>query len=282
MSLPEDFETELEQINNSTPTEETANEQQVESKPANELIPRHRYNFQRDQRMAAEQRAAQLEQELQKYQQYLASIQQQQAQQPQGPTIEEQLAEFDLKIEDARADGDKDQVAKLRAEQRRLEQQVVAYQVKQTLPQQAPIDQNQVMKHTSDGMRLEKLIDRLEVEYPMLDEDHPNFDPDLSEEVMTLYDSLVKKMPMATAMERAVAYVTKAHEINPLQGLLSARKTNVKRNIEAARAQPPELSGFGYDSSRAGVSRPTDVMKMTQEQFEALGDKEIEKLLDLA
>ena len=146
------------------------------------------------------------------------------------------------------------------------------------LPQQQQIDPRQLIQQSSESLRLEQTIDQLEKTYPMLDETHDSFDPDVSDEIMSLYDSLRQRMPLSQAMERAVSYVTKAHDINPAQPAV-AKRGNVERNIRAASAQPPELSDVGMDSPRAGVTRPVDVAKMSQEQFEALDDAEIEKLL---
>ena len=254
-------------------------EEKVESdEEPGKFIPRHRYNFQRDQRLAAERQAQELQEQLRKHQQYIQYIQSQQQTQPQGPSVDEQLAEIDTKLEDARADGDTALVSKLRTQQRQLERQAVIEQMQASMPRQEQIDPRQLIQQSSESLRLEQLIGQLEQQYPMLDESHDSFDPDVSDEIMSLYDSLRQRMPLTQAMERAVSYVTKAHDINPANKAVPKRG-NVERNIRAAAAQPPELSDVGMDSARAGATRPVDVAKMSQEQFEALDDAEIEKLL---
>jgi hypothetical protein len=261
-------------------SEESKEEDKAQDTDKSHLIPRHRYNYQRDRRIEAENQANQLREELSKYQQYLQYMQQQQAQ-PQGAETqsdyESRLSELDAKIEEARTDGDVGLAAKLRAEQRRLERDMMANEIKSSLPQnQANVDQRQVIQRASDSLKLEQTIDRLEKQYPMLDETNESFDGELSDEIMNLYSLLVHKMPTPNAMERAVSYVTKAHGISPVG---TTKGTNVARNVRAAASQPPELSSHGFDSSARGVRSPVDVMKMSQDDFEKLGDTEIEKLL---
>jgi len=260
--------------------EDGADEEEVDSK--GRMIPRHRYNFQRDQRLAAERQAQQLQEELQKYQQYLAHLQQQQ---PAAEKVDydAQISEIDQKIEEARADGDTSQIAKLRGQQRALERQAVIEEMQSRMPQQQQqIDPRELAMQAAESTKLETMVTQLEKQYPMLDETHESFDAELSEEIMSLYDTLRAKMPMSQAMERAVLYVTRANNVDPIDAPKKAGRRNVERNIKAAAAQPPEMDGVGMDSAKAGITRSVDIAKMSQEQFEALDDAEIEKLLAAA
>ena len=269
---------------------EVKTEDQADKKPAEEqteepgkYIPRHRYNFQRDQRLAAERQAQALQEELRKYQAY---IQQMQSQQPQQERVDydAEISAIDQQIEDARADGDTSKVSQLRAQQRKLEREAVLEQMQASMPQQQQqqFDPRQVIQQTSESLRLESLIGQLEQQYPMLDETSDQFDAEMSDEIMSLYDSLRQRMPLSSAMERAVSYVTKAHDINPAAQVKAPARKSVERNIRAAAAQPPEMDGVGMDSAKAGVTRSVDVAKMTQDQFEQMSDDEIEKLLAAA
>lgn len=239
------------------------------------LIARHRYHYQKQQRELAERRAAALAAQAQTLEAQIAELRAQQQ-----PTtlheVEQQITALDLKIEDARADGDAKQVAALRAQQRQLERSLIAQSYQQ--PAMPRVDERQIIQRAADSLRLEDTITRLERDYPMLEEGSEGFDADLSEEVMTLYDSLVAKQPPAQAMENAVRYVTRAHDIAPVS-TPSARKTAVARNVRAAQSQPPELVKVGYDSAQGGPTQTLDVMKMTQEEFEALSDAEITRML---
>jgi len=258
-------------------TEKPADEEQDDDR--SHLIPRHRYNFQRDQRIAAERQLQEMQQRMAQYEQYLAQLQQQQPQQ-QKVDYDAKIDELDQQIEDARADGDMTKARQLRAQQRNFERQAVMEQMQASMPRQQQIDPRQLAQQAAESTRLEGLVTQLEKQYPMLDETHDTFDAEVSEEVMTLYENLSAKMPASQAMERAVLYVTRAHAINPTGA--KPTRGNVERNIKAAAAQPPELDGVGMDSAKAGITRTVDVAKMSQDQFEALDDAEIEKLLAAA
>jgi hypothetical protein len=262
-----------------------ANEQgkEEQSEEPGKYIPRHRYNFQRDQRLAAERQAQALQEELRKYQAYVQQMQQQQPQQ-ERVDYDAKISEIDQQIEDARADGDTSKVSQLRAQQRKLEREAVMEQMYASMPrqQQQQLDPRQVIQQTSESLRLEQLIGQLEQQYPVLDETSDQFDAEMSDEIMNLYDSLRQRMPLSAAMERAVSYVTKAHDISPATQTKAPARKSVERNIRAAAAQPPELDGVGMDSAKAGVTRSVDIAKMTQDQFEQLSDSEIEKLLAAA
>ena len=245
------------------------------------LIPRHRYNYQRQQRDLAERRAAEAEQRLQALETQLA--------QQQVPTsaalsvapaeLETRLAELDTKIEEARADGDTNLVKQLRAQSRAMERDFLAFQLRPQVQQTQQVDPRALTQQTIETLRLEQTINTLEVQFPMFDESSDQFDPDLSEEVMSLYDALLPKVRSPSqAMLRAVEYVTKTN------GLVEppapkARATNVKRNVEAAKAQPPSLQSVGVDASKAGVTSKFDLDRMTQDDFEGLPSSEIDKLL---
>jgi len=239
------------------------------------LIARHRYNYQKQQRDLAEHRAAEYERralELEQKLQELAA-----SQHPTQTTeLEQRINDYDIKIEEARLDGDSATAAKLRAEQRQIERQMI----EQTFSRNdnPTRHERQIIQRAADSLRLESTIERLEQAYPMLEEGNEAFDGELSEEVMTLFDSLAGKYPAHRAMEQAVTYVTRAHGISTSGGQ-APRGTNVPRNVRAAASQPPELSRAGLDADRAGVTRKVDVMKMSQDDFERLDDATIEKML---
>lgn len=258
------------------PGADTESGEDSEKTPKKNLIARHRYNYQKQQREMAEQRARELAERLAEMEQKIAQAQ---AAQPSGISYAEaetKLSELDQAIEDARADGDTRKVAQLRAEQRHLERLMITASVQ---PAQKTVDERQIIQKATESLRLEAMVEQLEKQYPMLEEGNEAFDNDLSDEVMSLYDTLLRRMPPAQAMERAVLYVTSAHGIDPETVKPAKRTTNVARNVAAAQAQPPDLKGVGYDGAKAGVQKTVDVMHMSQDDFERLSEKEIEKLL---
>jgi len=265
--------------------ESTEQQQPAAEEPARPrdsgLIPRHRYNYQRQQRDLAERRAAEAEQRLQALETQLA---QQQAPAssnlPVAPAeLETQLADLDTKIEEARADGDTNLVKQLRAQSRALERDFLASQLHPQVQPAQQVDPRALTQQTIETLRLEQTINALEAQFPMFDESSDQFDPDLSEEVMSLYDALLPKVRSPSqAMLRAVEYVTKTNGLVEPQAP-KARGTNVQRNVEAAKAQPPSLQSVGVDASKAGVTSKFDLDRMTQDDFENLPTSDIDKLL---
>lgn len=242
------------------------------------LIARHRYNYQKQQRDLAEQRATELERQAKALKEENERLKAQ-GESTTTNELEQQINDFDLKIEEARIDGDAKEAARLRAEQRKLEQQLVQGAFQRDEPPR--VDEMSVIQRASENLKLEQTIATLEQQYPMLEEGNEQFDADLSNEVMDNYELFVRKYPPSVAMERAVTYVTRAHGVDPA-GDNAARQTNVSRNAKAAAAQPPSLDDVGMDSSAAGASQKQDVMAMSQDDFESLSDEEIEKMLNNA
>ncbi len=261
------------------PAEQPAVEPEAEAEPEAAVsdtpespptrIPKHRYDFVQAKRREAEERAAALEAEL-------AKLREQQKPQDTGPTFEEILAKYDLDIEQARLDGDAEKAAKLRGEQRRVELQMLGQQTQFT--SQTTVTQAQEQQLLGD------VISQLEEAYPQFVEGSPEYDRDLVEEVLDMHSAYVAKGKRPSeAMAKAASYVLRAN------GLLTdevetpsppeTKKTDVKKNVEVAAKQPPPLSGnVGIDSAKAGVTKRMDVMAMSIEDFERLGEKDLESL----
>lgn len=264
---------------------------EADEKPAPGFLPRHRYNVVRDRWKESEAQRAELEERLAEMERQLAETQQQRQQsqskpQDDGPTasqVEARIDFLDAKIEEARADGDNTLANQLRREQRFLERHLAKMEITQDVQpaQQERIDPTEVTRQAVEQLRTETLVAQLEAAFPQLDSENEAFDEVLSDEVMGLFDTFVQTMSPSVALQRAVQYVLPAHGISPdAQAAIKQRRaTNFKKNIEAASKIPPDLGAAGYDSNKAGINRAVDVMKMDQDDFEKLGDKEIEKLL---
>ncbi len=232
-------------------------------------IPKHRYDFVQAKRREAEERAAALEAEL-------AKLREQQKPQETGPTFDEILAKYDLDIEQARLDGDAEKAAKLRGEQRRIEMQM--------LGQQTQVTSQTTVSQAQEQQLLGDVISQLEEAYPQFVEGSPEYDRDLVEEVLDMHSAYVAKGKRPSeAMAKAASYVLRANglladEVEPPPAP-EPKKTDVKKNVEVAAKQPPPLTGnVGIDSAKAGVTRKMDVMAMTIEDFEKLGEKDLESL----
>lgn len=233
-------------------------------------IPKHRFDFVQQKRREAEERAAALEAELAKLKQQPA----QDAVPKKG--IDEMLAEMDLQIAQATLDGDAEKVAQLRGQQRRIELSMIEHRTAQI--------GDQTVAQAQEMQRLNEVIDKLESMYPQFVEGDAKYDKDLVDEVLDMHSAFVAKGTLPSqAMAKASAYVLRAH------GLLgdsapppaeksaapAAKKTDVAKNVAAAKAQPPNLSNAGLDSGKAGVSKKIDLAHMTIEDFEKLGEKDL-------
>jgi hypothetical protein len=235
-------------------------------------IPKHRFDFVQAKRREAEERAAALEAEL-------AKLRGQQPPKEEGPTFEEVMSKYDLDIEQARLDGDAEKAAKLRGEQRRIELNMLGQQTQFT-------SQTTVAK-AQDEQLLGEVITQLEEAYPQFVEGAAEYDKDLVEEVLELHAAYVArgKRP-ADAMAKAASYVLRANGLMTDEAETpepppapEPKKTDVTKNVKTAAKQPPPLSGnVGLDSSKAGVTHKMDVMAMKIEDFEKLGEKELESL----
>jgi len=252
-------------------------EPEPEPKPHNNGIPRHRFNYAQQKRREAEQALREREEELERLRAEQAKSNEPSREQLMA-AADQRINALDKEIEEARADNDRDKVTELRAEQRKYER----YLAKMELQPAETIDPQAVTQQAVEEIRVTQTITQLEAAYPMLQEGNEAFNEDLSDEVMDTFDSFATRMPKDEALQRAVAYVTAAHGIQPAGASTPTQrstKTDVKKNLKAAAAQPPELDRTGLDSDKGGVSRRIDIEHMSQEDFEKLGDKELDELL---
>lgn len=235
------------------------------SKPS-AAIPKHRFDFVQQKRREAEERAAALEAEIAKLRD--------QPKEPPKP-IDQVLAEMDLEIEKARLDGDAEKAAQLRGEQRRIEMQIVEQRSSQS--------GEQMVTQAQEMQRLNELIDKLEATYPQFVEGDAAYDKDLVDEVLDLHSAYIAKgMPPSMAMAKASSYVLRANGLDkpkaeepPKPEAPPVKKTDVKKNVAAAKAQPPPLESVGFDSAKGGVTKKVDISRMTIEEFEKLGEGDL-------
>ena len=252
-----------------------------EAKP-DYMMPKSRYDFQKSMRDQAEQRATDLETqnaELQarvkeietKQTQVVEKAQEQQSDQIGG--LEGKIATLDEETEQLRLDGKAKEAATKQSEIRKLERQIIKLENAPAEMPSADDIRNAALTQMRNENALEKVISTIESDYPQLKEGADNYDADAVEEVLDLYGALVKqgKSP-AVAMERAVGYVVA--DSMPQQAVASGetrKKEAVKRNIAAAKKQPPDTDGVGLSSDKAGAKKEMDVMHMSIEEYESLG-----------
>ena len=259
-----------------------ADEETVTEEKPDYMMPKSRYDFQKSMRDQAEQRASDLETQNVALLYRVQAIEAQQtkvvedAQEAQTDKIgglEDKIATLDAETEQFRLDGKAKEAAEKQGEIRRLERQIIKLENAPAEMPSADDIRNAALTQMRNENALEKVISTMESDHPQLKEGDESYDADAVEEVLDLYGAMVKqgKSP-AVAMERAVGYVVGVPTGQPAAQKSTARKEEaVKRNLKAAKKQPPDTDGVGLDSDKAGAKQSMDVMHMSIEEYESLG-----------
>lgn len=260
-------------------------EEQESQSGKSTLIPKSRFDFKNRQLTQAQQRIQELEQLVRQSPQ--AQQQQPQAAQPpqQTPNLDQQLAEIDGKMAQAVADADNEAFQQLASQQRQLLDMRYQEMVQQSA--------SNVTTEMRESMRYEATLNVIETQHPELNPDADTYDSDTESEVLDLMGAFKARGDSpADALTRAVNYVmgtrhaATEHErepepqqsAQPKPKPKAKRKTDVRRNVDTANKQPSDLSSSGSDSDSNGIVGQVNVMKLSQEQFEALTEAELEKL----
>lgn len=253
---PEDGEEEGESESDDAP---------VDRKPPG-MVPNFRYNSMRDR---LQSRIDELEKQLTERNEPVRPAE------PQGPSYEEQMAEVSANLATALAEGDKDKIAQHMAAQQKL--QDARYQ--QLLDQVV----NTSATRSREETRYDTRLAQIEAEYPQLNIDSDRFDEELAQEMVDLRDAYVAKgHSVDKALDKAFRFIQPMIDSEGVAAAAQAtreeaKKQNtgrkaaaVKRNIDAAKRQPPAQTG-GKDHNKAGSGgEAVDVMNMTEEEFDAL------------
>jgi hypothetical protein len=145
-------------------------------------------------------------------------------------------------------------------------------------------------------VQYDNTVERLLAAYPVLDDEHEDFDNELTGEVMDLKaayetrgltpaEALKKaaKVLMGAATTRQKASVETDVRVTK-EDLAKAtaeerRKAAVAKNLEVAGKQPPSTKDVGLDSDKMGGGlNARDVIKMPQEQFNKLDEAQLAKM----
>lgn len=219
------------------------------------MIPKHRYD-------SAAKRAKAAETELAKTKQQLEQVNSTTTTSGGDPKtvqdFEAKIDELDTKIEEARKDGDADEVVKLVKEQRTYERSMFS--------QIAKDEATGAGTAAQQAVAFDNLVDKLEQDYPVFNQDSKEFDQELVDEVLEMHEAFVAKGDApATAMAKAVGYIL------PEKPTSNARNTDTAKNLKAAQQQAPAMGGAGAGSDAGGDSGDgADVANMTEAEFDAL------------
>lgn len=140
-------------------------------------------------------------------------------------------------------------------------------------------------------------LERIENAYPVLNEDHDDFDKDLMAEVIELKEAYqLKGLTPTLAMQKAVKLMveprTTRQEIatnsiprvstdDVKKDVAAERKKDaVGKTVDAVAKTPPSLKDVGKDSDKQGGGRmdANAVMRMSQKDFASIDDKTLSAL----
>ena len=150
----------------------------------------------------------------------------------------------------------------------------------------------EVMARAVEKMRYDEALERIEAEYPELDENSDEYDEDVYEDVADKFLANVGRgMSRTKALQHAVARVMKpetagqrrATEVTPRVSERDVgderRSAAVKRNLDAAKRTPPATGRAGVGNDAAGGEiTAKKVMEMTDEEFDKLDEKTLAKM----
>lgn len=239
-------------------------------------IPKSRFDEQirkeREAREAAERR--------------LAEIEQQRAQVARGADIsklETQVKELRAQERKALISGDEEKAAELSSQADALNRQIA---IEQSRDMSA-----QAKEQAREEIRWDLTVERVETEYPELDQNSESFDQDLTDDVVDKMNGYMQRdrLPRSQALLKAVQYIMsrratpqtddkgKEDEGKPKgldRGATPDRKqAAVAKNIDAATRQPASTKKAGADSDKHGQTAPTpEADAMTYEEFSALSE----------
>ena len=247
-----------------------------EKKETTNRIPVKRFNEavakERSRTEAAERRAAELEKQI-KQVGHSENLQQ----------LEQDIEAIEDKLESARLDGNKDKARELSKELRMKERQISV--AESTRMSSAAKDQ------AREEIRLDMTIDKLEGQYPVLNERDEAFDQDIVDLVLATQRDLINRERMAPAKALEEATKKVMHKVMPANsdgvkpeaeeadtgGLKGAKGTEgrkeaqVKKNIDTANKQPASMKESGMDSDKAGQAKKlANAQDMSYEEFSAL------------
>jgi hypothetical protein len=180
------------------------------------------------------------------------------------------------------------QHAKLLLDGKGDEAAVVAGQIR-AKERQIQIDSAKAMSEASkeaarEDIRLDLTIERIEADYPQLNENSDEYDQDAVDLVLASQQQLMatQKLPASKALAEAARkvmsrlYPAKTDEpAAPAKKLDKAKdgersKAQLEKNIDTISKQPADLKDAGADSDKQGIKDNVDVTRLSFDEFSAL------------
>lgn len=185
-----------------------------------------------------------------------------------------QVTALRAKEHDALIDGDKKTAAEIAAQIDTLNRQIAVEQAKDMTAA--------AREQAREEIRWDLTIERIEEQYPVLNDKSDEFDQDLTDDVVDKMNGLIvrERLPRSEALLRAVREIM--HKRGPAEpaaeskGLdrgkqLDRKAAAVAKNVDAARRQPASTKQIGADSDKHGQTAPVpSATDMTYAEFSAL------------
>lgn len=143
-----------------------------------------------------------------------------------------------------------------------------------------------------EAARYDIVLERIEESYPELNEDSPDYDSDMVQDVLDLkrvyqgrgmtptkaLQEAVKKLLGQEGREQKTATEV-APRVSDKDVATERKRLAVGKTADAVRRTPPNAKDIGMDSDKAGGGlSPKDVMSMSQEEFAKLTEDQLSRL----
>ncbi len=238
------------------------------------LIPKHRFDYKNRKLKEAQTRVQELEKLLAESKEGRTEDKT-----PKEKDLEEEIEELNKKYADALKDDDVDAQREINSEiQKKLVQQIK--QIKEA----ASIDPSDIRKQVIDSLSMNEMIDAVEAKFSVLNEDSKDFDPDLSEEILDMFDTLNNSgkyessaMALARSVELIMGEPVVAEEAADKDAGKRSTKTNIDKNLETAKKQPPAADKV-KNSESGGLKDDVETSKLSEEEFDALPESTKKRL----
>lgn len=226
----------------------------------NPMVPRARLTEAQQKRREAEAHAAELESELQK-------LRDEGGQSKAFKEFTDKVDKLYEDVEVARAEGDYKKAASLQRELDKMRDGANRASVEYLAKQQAA--------QAQDLAAYEAVVDQVELLVPELDPKSDEYDPDVLADVSATRDGYeAHGMKPAAALKKALKLVLGRDVFATTKDLrrddkpVEKKKTDFKKNIEAAKKQPPDTDA----AAPVEKTKTLDVSKLSDEEFDKLPD----------
>lgn len=164
---------------------------------------------------------------------------------------------------------------------------------RQISERRAEMNARRVKDETREEIRVETTVERLQQQYPELDDASESFDETLTNLVLAEQKRLIidERLNPAKALVKAANTVMSLRSppaaadeagrkgLNAAQRSADDRKeASVKRNVDAAKRQPASTKDVGLDSDKGGQKSDIDINGMSFDEFRALPESTLKRL----